>query len=227
MLQLAIQKGVDVTALEKLVALHERMTDRAAAAEFAHAMHTFQSVVPPIEKTSKAEYVTKKGSRVSYLFAKLEEIAKTINPLLADHGLSYTWDSEFTDRMLHVTCWVRHVNGHRECAKFSLPVESSSAMSEQQKHAAALSYGRRQSLIAALGLVTADPDTDGVTHETLSPDQQNNIEELLEASQMDRDKFFRFVGVPSGKIADIPEGAYEPARNLLTAKYKKNAEKGA
>ena len=64
LLQTAIEKEIPVEALEKIVALHERVADREAAKEFASAMALFQSECPPIPKKSTA--VVKKDGVVQY-----------------------------------------------------------------------------------------------------------------------------------------------------------------
>jgi len=160
--ELAVQKG-GVEALERLMALQERMLDRQASHDFAAALAAFQSACPPIKKTSTAKVITKGGSNYTYTYAELDEIARTVRPFLHQHGLSYTWDSELSQDagMLTVTCTLEHAHGHKKTATFKAPTEAvSQAMSPQQRHASALTYGRRQTLIAVLGLTTCDPDTD-------------------------------------------------------------------
>lgn len=197
MLTLAVEKGVDVAALEKLVALHERVTDRAAAREFAEAMARFQAACPPIAKTSTAEIVTKAGGRYGYRYAELDEIARTVRPLLESNGLSYTWDSDMDGGNLRCTCTLRHVNGHAVTARFTAPVDSAAAMSGQQKHAAALTYSRRQSLISVLGLTTCDPDTDAASTETITDAQAAELTAALNDCGGDLAGFLRYMKAES------------------------------
>jgi len=68
LLQLAVQQlggegaASAVEALERLVALHERVEANRAAGEFAGAMAEFQRRCPPIPKSSTAKIVTAGGS---------------------------------------------------------------------------------------------------------------------------------------------------------------------
>jgi hypothetical protein len=184
----AVSKGVEgVEVLERLVALNERMMDRAAAQEFAGALARFQAAVPPIAKTREAkEGVTRSGGKFGgYLYAPLDEVARTVNPLLSAEGLSYSWDTWFSDdgKKLRVTCTLRHANGHSISSQFEAPTETvTQAMSAQQKVANAQSYGRRYSLIAILGLTTTDPDDDAATErgECITPDQVLVLESLID-----------------------------------------------
>jgi len=181
MLALAIEKGLGVDGIERLVALAEREADRNAAREFMDAMAAFQAECPPIRKTSEAEIVTKSGARFAYSYAELDEIARTIRPLLHKHGLMYAWDSALEQGGMRVTCSVAHVGGHRVSASFTAPLDPEARMSAPQRSAASLTYGRRQSLIQALGLTTTDPDTDAAReNEKITPDEVLVIEALLE-----------------------------------------------
>ena len=152
LLSLAIEKGLSVEGLEKLVALHERVMDRSAAQEFAQAMAQFQEECPPIRKTTTATITTKSGGQYQYTYAELDEIARTVRPHLHKHGLSYSWDSACDDKMVSATCVVQHVNGHSRRAGFSAPVDTLAQMSGAQKYASALSFAKRQTLIQVLGV---------------------------------------------------------------------------
>jgi hypothetical protein len=186
LLHLAINKGVSVEALEKLVQLHERMADREAAKEFADAMAHFQSACPTIAKTSTARVVTKGGSAYTYNYAELDEIARTVRPFLHKQGLSYSWDSAVSEdgKRIRVVCTAAHMNGHKATASFEAPIASlSGAMSPQQEVAAALTFGKRQTLVQVLGLTTGDPDADGAAHngpvEYVNPSQVEVLEALI------------------------------------------------
>lgn len=195
MLTLAIEKGVPVETLEKLMALHERVSDRQAASEFAAAFASFQHACPLIYKASTANVATKAGSKFSYTYAPLDEIARTVGPLLHEHGLSYTWDSDVKERMLCATCTLRHVNGHSVTASFTAPTETSAGMSEQQKFAAALTFARRQSLVQVLGLTTTDEDTDARPTEMITDEQAASLEALITEVGADRAKFLKYLDI--------------------------------
>lgn len=222
LLQQAVAKGVDVDSLSKLLDLHERMADRLAAQEFAAALAAFQEACPPIAKRSEAVVSTKSGGQYRFRYAELDEIARTVRPLLAKHGLSYSWDSALggTGATIKATCVLRHVNGHCVTASFEAPTESlTQAMSAQQKHAAALTYARRQSLIQVLGLTTADPDLDGASHEPISPDQCVALEALVEEVGADRARFLAYMGVE--RMESVLADDYNRAVSALERKRSK------
>lgn len=202
LLRLAIEKGIPVEALEKLQALHERVSDRAAAMEYAGALATFQANCPPISKNREADYSTGTGIRVRYGYAELDHIARTIAPHLRAVGLSYTWDTAVKEKVLEIRCTLRHVNGHAEVSLFSVPFESKAGMSEQQKFSAAGQFGRRLSLINVLGLTTTgDPEIDNVDPTTITEQQATDLDALIQEVGADKMRFLTWAGVKS--LAEI------------------------
>lgn len=154
LIAMAIEKGADVDSLSKLMDLQERQMDKKAEQDYNRAITGFQSELRPIGK-NKTSYV---GS-----YATLDHIAKSIAPILAEHELSYSFDSEITDGIVLVVCHINHINGHARSAKFSAPIDAAAKVNDMQKTASALSYARRYALQLALGITTTDEDDDGET----------------------------------------------------------------
>lgn len=223
LVQLAIEKGVDVGVIERLVALQERHEAKAARAAFFEAVAAFQEQCPEIPKSKTASIATKSGSRYSYTFSPLESITRTIRPHLKEHGLSYSWDVvESNPQALNVVCVLRHVDGHEERATFPVPTATDAGMSAAQKNGAALTYGKRQSLLAVLGLTTADDDTDGadpVAEKSITKKQASELNDIADRAGADVRAFCEWLNVPS--IAEIPASQFEFARQRLEAKLPK------
>jgi hypothetical protein len=223
LIRYAIEQKIPVEALERLQAMHERASDRAAAAEFAQAVATFQASCPPIAKKSTAKLTTKSGVSFSYKYAELDEIARTVRPILQKVGLSYAWDSTWDGKLLTCDCTLRHINGHHEKASFACPIETAAGMSEQQKHAAALTYARRQSLIQILGLTTCDPDLDGGNPATITDDQAVDLQALLEEKGLALPRFLKWAGVK--KLTEIKASDFAAVLNTVRTHGEKPARK--
>ena len=58
-------KEIDVEVIERIVALKERTDDRAATRSMYDAIASFQSKCPPIPKTRRGAYASRKGGTVS------------------------------------------------------------------------------------------------------------------------------------------------------------------
>lgn len=222
LVELAINKNVPVEILERLVDLKERVEARDARKAFFDALANFQEKCPEIPKSRHVGFVTRSGVRVDYDYAPLDEIARVIRPHLKENGLSYSWNVH-TDggKVLNITCVLRHIDGHEERSVFPVPVATDGKMSEAQANGAALTYGKRQSLLAVLGLTTAEPDVDGVDGNiedvTLVTEKQAaDLSDLLEANNKNKRKFCQWMKVES--LADIPADRYQYAVDAITGK---------
>lgn len=219
LLRIAVEKGTPVAELKELVALHEHMEQRQAQRDYAAAMARFQKECPSIKKSSTAKFATRGGGEMSYTFAALDEIADTVNPILAKHGLSYTWDSSVQGGTITCVCTVRHENGHSTTSTISLPTESQSAMSSQQKVGSAFTFARRLSLTAALGLTTTDDDVDGRDVDdaaVITEAQAETISALVAEMNVNLGAFLTHMKVAT--IDDIPAKRYTYAVSALRKK---------
>ena len=215
-LQMAVERGLDVANIRELSALAERWQDRQASQDFADALTAFKGQCPTIRKTRTAKIASRAGGEYSYDYAPLEAIAAIVDPILHGLGLSYSWDSTMEGNTMRVTCTLRHVGGHRETSTFLCPTASSSGMSDAQKYASAMTFARRQSLTAILGLTTADMDRDGGDPTKITQEQAAQIEDLISASATDRAKFLTWAGVAD--VADIMAKDFDRLARALKAK---------
>ncbi len=232
-LRLAVDKGASIEQMRGILDLQERIEKRAAEGDFRAAFAHFQGECPPIKHDQVVDFVTKAGRRTSYSHASLGQIARTINPILGRYGLSYSWESAIVDGMMVVTCLVSHVSGHNVSAKFGLPAKGGTdMMSEAQQYASTLTYAKRQSLVQALGLTTADSDVDGadmaqIVHgaapsvggpDRVTEEQAANLRALAEEVGADRERFLKFFGIAS--LADMPAARFHEAVKMLEGKRK-------
>ncbi len=157
LLQQAIEKGLPVEALEKLLIMRRELKEERAKSLFFQSLSAFQSECPEIKKD---QTVYGKDGTPRYKYASLDSIIKQVKHLLQKHGFSYTFKTEYEQNQVTVTCVVTHVAGHQEEASFTAPIEQASFMSDIQKVGSALTYAKRYSFCAAFGIMTADEDTD-------------------------------------------------------------------
>lgn len=218
LMQQAIEKGGDaVDALERLVDLQERVARRRAELEFAGALVAFQQDCPVIPKSSTAKIVTKSGAGYEFKFADYEQIMETLRPHLAKHGFSPTFDADASGAMLKCTCTLHHRNGHSISSSFTLPTENASGATPQQKFGGALTYAKRMTLVAVLGLTLGEPDPEGDADPTpITAHQAANLEALITEVGADRAKFLAFMGVAS--VAEIRATEHDKAVRALEQK---------
>lgn len=156
LLALAINKGMDLETVSKFMDLYERWEAKQALQAFNRAMTKFQALVPEIPKD-------KKGYKTDY--APLGTIEKVIKASMAECGLSKDWKQIEEPSQVTIICVITHEGGHsKERPIGPVPwslLEKTDLMNGLQHRAATITYLQRYSLIGALGLTTADADSDG------------------------------------------------------------------
>lgn len=224
----AVDKGIDVDSLERLVTLKERVDARAAHKEFVDALARFQEECPPIPKARKVDFVSNNGNRIKYDFAPLGVIRSITRDPLSRNGLSYTYKTKFSPGEVAVRCILRHIGGHSEYADFVCSTVSSGSptMNDAQKAGSAISYGQRYSFLLVTGLATDNDDDaeslSGEHAETISDEQLANVSELLSEADMDdksETRFYSYFRVE--KLSQLPLASYAEAVSMLRRKIVK------
>lgn len=120
----------------------------------------FQQSVGTINKDSKG---------YGYNYASLDNIVAIITPFLKENNLGFTHTFDGTD----IICTLFNTEGETIFSKLSLPEEKpkltkdgKETLTSSQLLGVAITYARRYTLTAILGLVT-DEDTDGVAKTAL------------------------------------------------------------
>jgi hypothetical protein len=152
----AINKGLGVDELGKLMELQERWEANQARKLFFEAFSKFQSQCPDIRRAKEVSF-----GQTKYNYAPLADITRQIGKVLKDNDLSYRWEIQDTTTEIKVTCLVSHVNGHTERTTMLASPDTSGSKNPIQARGSAIEYLKRYTLIGALGISTADSDIDG------------------------------------------------------------------
>jgi hypothetical protein len=218
LLSQAIDKGLGIETLERLMALQERWQANAAKAEFFDALARFQSLVPDILKKKKA---------YEAMYAPLGDIDRVIKDPMRECGLSKRWEQQQDDGgKLTMTCIITHLAGHSERTSIG-PVdpgtlEKTKAMNTIQQRGAVITYLQRYTLIGALGLTTADADIDAripldeSTIEVITDAQVADLAALIEEVKADKAKFLKWAQID--KLEEMRTSEYKRCITFLEAK---------
>jgi len=152
----AIEKGLGVEELSKLMDLQERWEANQSKKLFFAAFNEFQSICPDIRKGKDVAF-----KEVKYSYAPLSDITRQIAKQLKQVGLSYRWEIQDDKETIHVTCLVSHIDGHTEKTTMSASPDTSGSKNSIQARGSAIEYMKRYTLVGALGISTADSDIDG------------------------------------------------------------------
>ena len=161
LIQLAISQNVDIEKLERLLALKERWDQAQAKKSFLSALASFQKQLPPLKKTKRVNYTTRDNRQVDYKFAPLGEIDAAIKEPLSACGLTKRWEIKDSQSGLSVSFIVSHIDGHSEITTMTADADNSGGKNSIQQRGSTITYLQRYTMIAGLGIATADEDTDG------------------------------------------------------------------
>jgi hypothetical protein len=206
MLARAVETGAGLDMVEKLMGLQERWEANQARKAFDEAISAAKAKIPPIERRATGHN--------SKRYANFAAIAKVVDPILSEFGLSYRFRTAQADR-ISVTCILSHKAGHSEETTLSGPADKSGNKNDIQAIGSTLSYLQRYSLVQMLGLAAADDD-DGKAAEkddappapgSISEAQADNLRDLLEAKGASVGAFLNWA--KHKRLCDIPAEQYD------------------
>lgn len=116
----------------------------------ATALCQFQAEVPPINLDREVEVKTKSGGVYKFKYATLRHIVNTIRPVLQKFNLSYTQPLQSDGSVI---TYLMHDSGEWISSTLLIKGESN-----PQGIGSAISYAKRYSLCAILGIVADDDD---------------------------------------------------------------------
>lgn len=157
--RVAANKDVDVTKLEKLLDMQERIMSKNAEMAFNRDMALMQAELPTI--TEKGEIKVNDVVRSKY--ARFEDINEAVKPVLQKHGFAVNFKTDTTGGTVKVTGILTHREGHRETTDMMLPVDVSGSKNPVQAIGSSVSYGKRYVMEALLNLTSRGQDDDAQT----------------------------------------------------------------
>jgi hypothetical protein len=217
-LQAVHDPETDPDRLEKFLAVAERMEAAQARRSFVRAFHAAQQAMDGIVITKQGKIQYKQGAVIKY--AKYDDIARLIKPILREHGLTESYSYEYTESPPKVTCvmTLKHIDGHAETFR-SVPlpmVDSSGGKTDVQGAGSIASYGKRFVIVPAFNLVTEDEDDDGSgqgVQPVIDQEQADEIERCLaiveEHESGGTKRFFAWLGKSHGTtdLRELRQGA--------------------
>jgi hypothetical protein len=205
----AADPSCDLDKMERLLAMHERMTAKQAAAEFADALASLQADLPSIGERGDA------AGR--YKFALWEDINQAIKPILQRHGFALSFRVD-TSSGVAVTGVLSHRNGHREETSITLPADASGNKNAVQAVASSVSYGKRYTAGALLNLTSHGEDDDAfaATGDFITEAQEIGLRDRLEACGANLPGFLKFLKVEA--LSKIRTKDYDKAVKAVEAK---------
>lgn len=197
MIDRALGMNASPETLERLLALQERFEANEARKAFEKAMAAAKAEIPVIQKNRTAGFESRKtGEMTSYNYETLDQVTKTIDPVLTRHGLSYRFQSAAGEGgQIKVTCLICHEAGHKTETALASSPDASGSKNSVQAIGSAVTYLQRYTLKLALGLAAAADDDakTGIDHTLITAEQFQILQDLIERSGSDEKKLLAAV----------------------------------
>lgn len=222
MIDRALTSGASVEALEKLMGMQERWEANQGRKAFDNAIAEAKAEIPDIRKNKVVDFTTQKG-RTHYKHEDMAEIARTVNPILSKHGLSYRYRTSQDAQMVTVTCILSHRDGYSEETTLSCAADQSGNKNNIQAVGSAATYLQRYTLKMILGLAASDDDDAraGEPVKLINADQYQVLRKLIEEAEADEVLMLKFLKADAIEELTLPQ--FDTAVAMLR---KKVAQKG-
>jgi len=189
----AVANGSSIDVVTRLLDLHERWEASRARKAFDAAMSDAKAEIGPIAKNRHVNFESKNGgAQTDYRHDDLAQVARTVDPILAKHGLSYRFQTTQEAGMVRVTCIVAHRDGHFETNSLCAGNDASGNKNSIQAIGSTITYLQRYTLKAALGLAASNDD-DG--KKSTEPAEGNGLITEEQVQQL-QDKIIEVGAVP-------------------------------
>lgn len=188
---------VDVTKMQALLDMQERIFARNAESAWNAALAIVQPKMPRITKKGRIEYPGKGGTIVSTAFARYEDIDLAVRPIYSPEGFSISWNTEASGSATTIIGTLAHKDGHSKQYRMTLPHDTSGSKNAIQAVGSTVSYGKRYLLCSMFNIVTVGEDDDGASSGAIDEQQKNRILDMLIHTNSDEQKFLKFMNVAS------------------------------
>lgn len=223
----AADPNVDIDKMERLMQMHERLTDRAARSAFTAALAQMQPELPVVDRKGLITIHKKDAPKVaanviqSTPYALWEDINEAIRPLLAKYGFALSFRVKKADDRVEVTGVLSHREGHSEETMLSLPMDVTGSKNNVQAIGSSTKYGMRYTAVALLNITTRGEDDDGKAAglgDVITDEQFEALSALMDKHGADLGKFCVYFQID--KLADLPASKYAQAETMIKAKRK-------
>jgi hypothetical protein len=233
---LAQNPNVNPETVAAWAVIQERMEARDAEREFNAALMR----LPPIhvKKNGRIDLTSKEDRQKGLTaqrevpFARWEDMARVIEPLLEAEGFRLAFNSDMRPGDgggLIVTGTLLHRGGHSRSAKMPLAIDTGPGRNNLQAMGSTLSYGKRYTTEMLLNIVRDADDDDGKLGGTqfITVDQATELLSLMK--QAGREEVALLERMTQGEVRsvnDLQQQGYIMVKNTLGQIIAQRANKG-
>jgi len=219
----ALNPSIDPAKMMALLDVQERMMNKQAELDFNAAFFQLQDDLPRITKDASIKHKDKATGKDNIIaqYASYEHIDSVIRPLLAKHGFAIRFNSKQIGNNITVFGTISHRGGHSVTDEIPLTIDSSGAKNNVQGVGSTIAYGKRYLVGMLLNLVFEgeDDDGDGGGFIPITPEQAEEISNLLKETKSDVAAFLKWLGADTVEKVNIND--YDKAISTLKRKAAK------
>lgn len=218
----ALNPDVDVSKMQALLDMQERILQRNAKHAFINALSRVQKEMPRVKKNGKISFTDKRDNERNTPFAKLEDIDTAIRKIYQAEGFSVDFNVEYVgEGMPTLTMELQHNEGHSKKYSIRLPLDSSGSKNNLQAMGSTVSYARRYLTCMAFNIITEGEDNDGEAAKLVTIEQAAEIDNLINSlpeSEKAKAAFLKYMGVET--VIEISAKDYKKAIIAIENKKK-------
>lgn len=208
---------IDAGKMMQLMEMAERFEARQAQQAFNVAMISAQEEMDPVRTDAN-------NPQTRSRYATWAALDRAIRPIYSKHGFALSFDTGegAPADYVRVLLYVMHKSGHTKTYHMDMPADGKGAkgndvMTKTHATGSAFAYGKRYVGGGAFNIIVsdaADDDGNGAGgHGPIADEQRQTLEDLIEKSHSDIEKFVKYMGVEA--LKDISVGQYGKALEAL------------
>jgi hypothetical protein len=217
-LALMQKPDLDTDKVMQLFEIQERYDAKVAREAYYEAITRFRGIASDVDYNRKAKF-----KDVQYGYATLRHMLKTVTPALEQCGLTPTWSTGVTETGgVLVTCYINHRLGHSESTSLAAERDNSGSKNSIQAVKSTVSYLRRITLEAMLGIAADEKDDDdgrgGEEPKLATAADIKSLNALIKKANADVPKFLQAFSIAA--IEELPLSQVARATAVLNRKIK-------
>lgn len=226
--RVALNPDLPIDRLEQMLAMKERMEDRARLDDERAARKAFYADLSQAQAEIPVVLRNKSNTHTKSKYADLAAIERDAMPTIRAHGFAVTANSiaGAEKGFQRVRMCVAHEAGHIEEIEDDFPLDGVGAQGASNKTAlhakgSTTTYARRYMVTSFFNIATSDDDGNAGGRTTVSADQFRTLRDLIEKAGSTDEKIGALYGVTN--LHDLPAVNFEAATGMLRRKIEMGA----
>ena len=208
--EVARDKDFDADKMRAMIDMKNAEDDRSAKKAHTRALVEFKKHPPRIIKNATS-HMNK--------YATIDSVMRQLDQPLNEVGLVLTWEIDTNPELVAVVCVLSHVDGYSTTSTYSAAPDTTGKKSPAQGQASIVTYGKRYTALAVLGLAEQGEDDDGAAEaakQGIGGDMVKTLEALIKETSADLISLCKHFKV--GTLNEMSNSQFGIAINRLNAK---------